>query len=252
MTIIGKDLRMGKIFRNDGKTLIVAMDHGMGGPRRGIESPKKTIQKIIEGKPDSIIVNLGILREFSKELKQLPSVMWTVPIDEPSWVKESIKLGVDGLKIGCFQPLSNRAEYMKFRTMGVECEKWGMPMCAEPIPVEPETRKTITDLETNKIAARLGAEAGGDFLKLAYTGSTESFKEVVNTCVIPATIMGGPKMETDRDVLEVVKGMIDAGGSGVAFGRNIWQHKNPPAMIRALSMIIHEGASVEKALKELE
>ena len=79
MTIIGKDLRMGKIFRSDGKTLIVAMDHGLGGPRKGIESPKKTIQKIVEGEPDSIIVNLGVLREFSKELKELRSVMWNVP-----------------------------------------------------------------------------------------------------------------------------------------------------------------------------
>jgi class I fructose-bisphosphate aldolase len=64
--------------------------------------------------------------------------------------------------------------------------------------------------------------------------------------------MGGPKMETDRDILEVVKGMIDAGGCGVAFGRNIWQHKDPTAMIRAISMIIHRDATVEKALKELE
>jgi len=252
LTIIGKDLRMGKIFRNDGKTLIVAMDHGLDGPMRGIESPKKTIQKIVEGGPDSIIVNLGILREFSKELKQLPSVMWTVPLDEPSWIKETIKMGVDGVKVGCFEPISNAVEYMKFLTMGVECEKWGMPLCAEPIPVDPVTRKEITDLETNKKAARLGAEAGGDFLKLVYTGSPESFKQVVDTCVVPATIMGGPRMETDRDILEVVKGMIDAGGCGVAFGRNIWQHRDPTAMIRAISMVIHEGATVEKALKELE
>ncbi|MBL7118769.1 hypothetical protein ISS96_02005 [Candidatus Bathyarchaeota archaeon] len=243
---------MGKIFRSDGKTLIVAMDHGLGGPRKGIESPRETIQKIVDGEPDSIIVNLGILREFSKELKQLPSVMWNVPLDEPSWIQESIKLGVDGVKIGCFQPLSNRAEFMKMRRIGVECEKWGMPMCAEPIPVDPESRKPITDLETNKIAARLGAEVGGDFLKLVYTGSRKTFKEVVDTCVVPATIMGGVKMETEREVLEVVKGMIDAGGCGVAFGRNIWQHKDPAAMIRAISRIIHGGVSVEKALQELE
>jgi len=243
---------MGKIFRSDGKTLIVAMDHGLDGPMRGIESPKKTIQKIVEGGPDSIIVNLGILREFSKELKRLPSVMWTVPLDEPSWIEEAIKLGVDGVKVGCFEPISNVAEYMKFLRMGVECEKWGMPLCAEPIPVDPVTRKEITDLETNKKAARLGAEAGGDFLKLVYTGSSESFRQVVDTCVVPATIMGGPKMETDKDILEVVKGMIDAGGCGVAFGRNIWQHRDPTAMIRAISMIIHGNATVEKALKELE
>lgn len=125
-------------------------------------------------------------------------------------------------------------------------------MCAEPIPVDPESRKPITDLETNKIAARLGAEVGGDFLKLVYTGSRKTFKEVVDTCVVPATIMGGVKMETEREVLEVVKGMIDAGGCGVAFGRNIWQHKDPAAMIRAISRIIHGGVSVEKALQELE
>ena len=58
-------------------------------------------------------------------------------------------------------------------------------------------------------------------------------------------------METSRRVLETVKGMIDAGGAGVFFGRNIWQYEDPIAMTRALRRIIHENASVDEAIKEL-
>jgi len=58
-------------------------------------------------------------------------------------------------------------------------------------------------------------------------------------------------MSTDRDVLETAYGMLEGGGAGLFFGRNVWQHQNPAAMTRALSKILHEGASVDDALEEL-
>jgi DhnA family fructose-bisphosphate aldolase class Ia len=58
-------------------------------------------------------------------------------------------------------------------------------------------------------------------------------------------------MPTDRDVLETVQGMLEAGGAGVFFGRNVWQHQNPTAMTRALCEVIHEGVSVSEALENL-
>jgi class I fructose-bisphosphate aldolase len=38
-----------------------------------------------------------------------------------------------------------------------------------------------------------------------------------------------------------------AGGMGVVFGRNIWQHANPAGMVRALRAVIHEDARAEEA-----
>jgi class I fructose-bisphosphate aldolase len=79
----------------------------------------------------------------------------------------------------------------------------------------------------------------------------ETFKEVVSGCSIPVVIAGGPKMDSDRDILEMVKGSIDAGGAGVSIGRNVFQHENPTRMVQAISAIVHDNSSVEDALKIL-
>jgi class I fructose-bisphosphate aldolase len=63
-------------------------------------------------------------------------------------------------------------------------------------------------------------------------------------------IAGGVRMDSDRAVLEVVRGAKDAGGKGVVFGRNIWQAADPAGMVRALRAIIHDDASVGQALGE--
>ncbi|MEM2514540.1 MAG: fructose-bisphosphate aldolase [Candidatus Bathyarchaeia archaeon] len=250
---VGKTLRLGKIFREDGRTFIVAMDHGMFGPIKGLEEPVETIKKVIAGKPDAIMTNLGIIKRYARELSALPSVILTIPLDAPiiPYIEEAVKLGVDAIKIGIFAPLSEREKYRIISPVSLACERWGMPLLAEVVPVNSKG-SVIHDTEEIKKAARIAAELGADFVKIAYTGSLETFKEVIRTCPVPVTILGGAKMETEKDVLEMAKNAIDAGGAGVAFGRNIWQHENPTAMVKAIRKIIHENATVEEALKELK
>ena len=38
-----------------------------------------------------------------------------------------------------------------------------------------------------------------------------------------------------------------SGASGVAYGRFVWQHRDPPKLMAALKMIIHAGAGVDEA-----
>jgi len=64
---------------------------------------------------------------------------------------------------------------------------------------------------------------------------------------VPVLIAGGPKARNERDVLEMVRGAMDAGASGIAMGRKIWQSPDPAGMIRALAAIIRQGASVDEA-----
>jgi putative autoinducer-2 (AI-2) aldolase len=59
---------------------------------------------------------------------------------------------------------------------------------------------------------------------------------------------GGPKCETEMEVLSFVHDGMKRGAVGVNLGRNIWQSPNPVPMIRALGAIIHEKASVKQAL----
>ncbi|MEL9939983.1 MAG: hypothetical protein QW632_04315 [Ignisphaera sp.] len=42
---------------------------------------------------------------------------------------------------------------------------------------------------------------------------------------------------------------MEAGLSGIAFGRKIFKSKDPERLVKALREIIHKGASVEDAAK---
>ncbi|MDD4332333.1 MAG: fructose-bisphosphate aldolase, partial [Methanosarcinaceae archaeon] len=69
---------------------------------------------------------------------------------------------------------------------------------------------------------------------------------------VPVIIAGGPKSESDLDFLEMIAGAMEAGARGVAIGRNVFQHKTPVKLTRAITEIVHEGKSVADALKMLE
>jgi DhnA family fructose-bisphosphate aldolase class Ia len=45
---------------------------------------------------------------------------------------------------------------------------------------------------------------------------------------------------------------MQAGASGVACGRNIYQYEEPEKMVRAVATIIHDGAAVDDALDMLK
>jgi DhnA family fructose-bisphosphate aldolase class Ia len=99
-----------------------------------------------------------------------------------------------------------------------------------------------------RVAVRVASEEGADFIKTWYTGDPSSFSKVVDYSLVPVLIAGGPKAENERDVLEMVRGAMDAGAAGIAMGRKIWQSPDPAGMVRALAAIIREGASVDDAL----
>jgi class I fructose-bisphosphate aldolase len=61
-------------------------------------------------------------------------------------------------------------------------------------------------------------------------------------------VMSGGSKESDRQFLERVRAVMDAGGSGLAVGRNVWQRENPRALLDALEQVIYEDASVDEAL----
>jgi class I fructose-bisphosphate aldolase len=55
-------------------------------------------------------------------------------------------------------------------------------------------------------------------------------------------------MESDEDVLRMVHGALAAGGAGASIGRNVFQHRSPASMVKAIAAIVHGTASVKEAL----
>jgi DhnA family fructose-bisphosphate aldolase class Ia len=112
--------------------------------------------------------------------------------------------------------------------------------------------KNEFDVENVKHAARVGAELGADIVKAPYTGSIDSFRQVVQGCPVPVVIAGGEKMDSDEDIFKMVEGALSAGAAGVSIGRNAFQHKKPDKMIEALCKMVHKGAGVEDAVAILK
>ncbi|MCD6312212.1 MAG: fructose-bisphosphate aldolase [Thaumarchaeota archaeon] len=249
---VDKILRMAEIFRRGKKTFIAAMDHGLFiGPVAGIKDVQKTVQEMLAGGADAFFFTPGIAKIVANHIAGKAGLVMSIPDDETS-VIEAVKAGAVGVKTTYFGPVPLSQEKNRQLTrVAHACDEWNMVYVIEVAPMDPETNRLIYDPDVVAMAARIGAEIGGDIVKTVYTGNCETFRQVVESCPVPIVILGGPKVESDLEVLKWVKGCVDAGGAGVAMGRNIWQHENPRAMAKAISKILHENASVEEAYKEL-
>ena len=265
MTILGKKIRMERIInRNTRKTVIVPMDHGISvGPIQGIISMKDAIQKVAEGGANAIVEHKGLVEQGHRgEGKDIGLIIHLSASTNLSIfphaktlvcsVEEAIKLGADAVSIHINLGNGQEREMLRdFGRVSYEARTWGMPLLAMIYP-RGEKIKDEYDVKVIKHAARVGAEMGADIVKVSYTGSAETFHEVVQGCSVPVVIAGGEKMESDREILEMVKGAIDAGGAGVSIGRNVFQHENPTKMVMAISGIINERMSVKNALNILK
>ncbi len=143
---------------------------------------------------------------------------------------------------------SDQLEYLG--AVSDDCDYWGMPLVAMMYP-RGRNIPNQHDPTVVALAARAGAELGADIVKTNYTGDPESFKDVVRGCPVPVVIAGGPKTNTDREFLEMIYGAINAGAAGAAAGRNVFQADDPTRMTRAIAAIVHDGTSVDDALKLL-
>lgn len=259
--VLGKDIRLNRILRN-GRLICVTMDHGVSsGPIKGIEEIDRAISKVEAGGATSILVHKGIIRSL-REPKGLGVIMHLSASTSLglapnrkmliSSVDEAIRLGADAVSVHVNVGGKEEPEMLEILgTVSDECDKWSYPCIAMMYP-RGENIKDANDPVKVAHAARVGAELGADIVKTVYTGDPDSFKEVVRSCPVPIAIAGGPKSETDKDVLEMVRGALDAGAIGVTFGRNIFQHANPTRMVKALSALIIEELTIKDALEVLK
>lgn len=255
---MGKNLRVSRLTRK-GKMLCIPMDHGVSiGPVRGLDTIYSTIELVAEGGASAILVHKGILKalhnppntgvimHLSASTDIGPSPNRKVLIAS---VEEAIRLGADAvsvhINVGC------RDEPEMLQNLGMvadECDRWGMPLVAMMYP-RGENIKNPYDPDIVAHVARIGAEAGADIVKTVYTGSPDTFSRVVRGCPVPVVIAGGPKVNSDREVLLMAKGALDAGAMGVTFGRNVFQHSDPRGITKALSRLVFDGVDVDEALK---
>ncbi len=258
--VLGKDIRLNRILKN-GKMLCIPMDHGISsGPLDGIKDITKFIYDTEKSGLSCVLlnkgiikilprpINIGLIAHMSASTSLGPDPNKKVLLGS---VKEAIRLGADAVSVHI--NIGSREEPMMLYSLGLiadECNKWGMPLIAMMYP-RGENIKNPHDPSIISHAARIGAEAGADIVKTVYTGDTDTFKDVVKSCPVPIVIAGGPKSNTNKDILELCHGAIQAGSIGITFGRNIFTHSNPKKLIKALYEIIIENKKYEEVLENL-
>jgi putative autoinducer-2 (AI-2) aldolase len=157
-------------------------------------------------------------------------------------IKEAVRLNVSAVGASVF--IGSDYEHqtlLNFARLVDEAEEYGMPvMGVTAVGREMEKR----DARYLALACRILAELGASVVKTYWC---ENFEKVVNGCPVPVVMAGGPKVDSELQVLEFVYDGMQKGAIGINLGRNIWQSEHPVAMIRALRAIIHEGATVKEA-----
>jgi fructose-bisphosphate aldolase, class I len=106
----------------------------------------------------------------------------------------------------------------------------------------------MVDGDADKIVTltRLAREMGADIVKADPTTDADEFHRVVEAARCPVLVRGGGK-EDLRSVLDKSAALMKQGAMGMVYGRNIYQHSNPKAVVRALMAIVHDNASGEEA-----
>lgn len=258
--MLGKRIRMERIMnRNSRKTVMVPLIHAVGmGLIDGIRDIKNAVDTMALAGANAVILHKGIVATAHRRSgRDIGLIIHLTASSEKleqtlvTEVEEAVAMGADAVSIRI--PVGDALEKEMFRVFGKvsrDATRWGMPLMALMDPGKSKDKEK--QVENLMRAARIGAELGADLVRIPYSGSAETFKEVVDVCPVPLMAIGGEKKVRERDVLQMVYDVMAAGGHGVSLGRNVFQYRKPGNMIKAASRIVHEGVSPDIALDALK
>ena len=255
----GKKNRLSKIVMEDGKALMLAIDHGyFMGAAHGMEMPKVQVEKLIPH-IDSLMLSPGILTsqidsDFKKGIVLRASGGNTIlesDIDNEGLIlsaKNAIKLNASAIAVSMFVGAEHSHQTILNLTDAInDAMEYDLPVLGVTA-----VGKALKDKKEKRYlthASRLAAELGADIVKTYYC---EGFEEVVKKTTDPIIVSGGPKLDSYKDVLELCYNSIQCGAIGVDMGRNIWQSDYPEAITAGVAHIIHKNSSVKEALQLVE
>jgi DhnA family fructose-bisphosphate aldolase class Ia len=259
----GLTLRKNALFdKNDGRSVVIAMDHGaIAGPIPGIIDPKKLVQACVDKKVDGLLTNKGFVDASIDAWDRSTALVLRITggftvlagkfeeelIVEP---ETALAYGASCAAITVKFGHEYEGKFIKQASLAIDrCHAMGLPVMLEAMAKGSlyGEKFASNDEQAITMVARMGAELGADMVKTYYTGSQDSFSKVVEGCPVPIVILGGAKTDSIRQVFQDIYDSLEAGGRGIAVGRNIWEHGNVEAMLDAVNGLVHSHWSVEKA-----
>lgn len=271
---VSPKVRMNRMFNNGG-CLDVAIDHGVCNEPSflvGLENLPHVVDTLVKAKPDAIQMAYGVADLLqSRPEREKPAlvmridmgnpyndqrhrVMWSLLQNAEEPIIGALELDAACVVVNLFmlpdEPELFRQCVENISRVRAACHTYGMPLMIEPLVMLPnEVRGGYqVDGDASKIVtlARLAAEMGADIIKADPTTNPEDFHRVVEAARVPVLARGGGKEDLKTVLLKSAK-LIEQGARGLVYGRNIYQHANPGAVVRALMALIHAKASGAEA-----
>jgi fructose-bisphosphate aldolase, class I len=275
-----KSFRLNRLFHPRSRRCFdVAIDHGFFNEHAflgGIENIERAVAIVAEAAPDAIQLTVGQARHLQKLPgrfkpslvlrtdvanvygKKLPRTLYSRMIEDP--VVQAVQLDAACMCVNRFQipdqPEVGEACVENILRLKPLSDHYGMPMMVEPLVFQSNEKAGgyMVDGDEKKIVplVRQAVELGADVIKADPTDDVSLYHKVIEVAGgIPVLVRGGGKV-SDREILQRTAALLEQGASGIVYGRNIIQHARPAAITRALMGMVHDGLSVDAALKIVE
>ena len=257
----GAEMRLGRLFdKESGRSFVAAFDHGLTTkvpPESG--SPTEVVERIVSScEPDGVLISPGTLNRTShlfafrgapipllradiilndervKDLGEQHRVLCS-PTDAAALGAGGIVMFlILGVETGQMFADNTRA----IANAAGEAHRLGLPLIVETVL----WGSRITDRRDPDMLAfgcRMAAELGADAIKTEYTGDPETMKPVIEGCGVPVLTLGGPKGDSEEELIQMTREAMDAGAKGIVYGRNIWQADDPARISSSIREVVH-------------
>ncbi len=250
----------------DGKVLILAYDHGLEhGPVDFEEvpesaNPEHVFEVATHPAVTTLAVQKGVAEAYYPSYEDDVNLLAKLNGTSNLWMGEpdsavncsveyaAEELNADALGFTLYGGSNNEIEMAEeFRDAQEKAREYDLPLVMWSYP-RGQGLKNDTKPGTIAYAARQALELGADVAKVKNPGSKEDMEQAVRMAGKTRVVMSGGSKTSDREFLENVKACIDAGGVGLAVGRNVFQRENPTRILDALEKVIFEETTVDTAL----
>ena len=250
----------------NGNALILAYDHGLEHgpvdfePVPASADPSHVFEVACHDAVTAIAVQKGVAETYIDDYRDDVNLLvklngtsnlWDVEPYSPKncTVEYAVEeLGADAIGYTMYAGSNREGEmFQDFREVQEEAREHGVPVVMWAYP---RGQPIKNDKKTGIIsyASRIGLELGADMTKVKYPGSREAMEEVVDVNGKMKVVMSGGSKASDEAFLSDVQSVMDAGGNGLAVGRNVFQREDPEGLLDRLEGILYEGATVQDVL----
>lgn len=254
------------------------MEHG---PRDFFDNPESSdpryiVRLALEGGFNGIVLQIGLAEKFYWDFAgEVPLVLklngkTEIPSDAEALsplnatVEEAVRLGADAVGYTLYVGTPAQEEdFEQYRKVRADAQRLGMPLIvwAYPRGAAVEAKGGKDSFYAVDYAARTASELGADVVKVnfphpekrvsvqaPYEGefsSQQAITAVVHSANRTLLLVSGGGRAGDEAMLEKARESMEAGATGLIFGRNVWQreHKQSLRFVDQLRQILEKHPS---------